>query len=120
MQALYLDCGARSPQLMRDSLGGHDPNEIIGVAQAVTQHAVKSPPLCSPATNDYLSVVPSGPDCQARGAAPSHARAHRDTKGSSLAGREVPRPPNPRLKLTPRIDCGMDLSAARRSLSAIR
>jgi hypothetical protein len=29
-------------------------------------------------------------------------------------------PPNKRLKLAARVDCGMDLSSARRSLNAIR
>ncbi len=32
----------------------------------------------------------------------------------------IERPPNTRLKLTARVDCGMNRSSARRSLSAIR
>jgi hypothetical protein len=31
-----------------------------------------------------------------------------------------PLPPNTRLKLAARVDCGMNLSSARRSLSAVR
>src|SRR5206468_3548354 len=38
----------------------------------------------------------------------------------TLAGGTVPRLSNTRLKLAARVDCGMNLSSARRSLSAIR
>ncbi len=39
---------------------------------------------------------------------------------SSVAFVPVSLLPNQRLKLTARVDCGMNLSSARRSLSAIR
>jgi len=38
----------------------------------------------------------------------------------ALRGAALAQPPDKRLKLAARVDCGMNLSSARRSLSAIR
>jgi hypothetical protein len=104
MEAVYLVCGARRPQLKRDPLGSpttFNGQEPWGCANLVssTDHTTANDLPVYPMIS---AVRPAGRDSPWPVGVRLHARSQRTARGSSVAGSVVRGLPNMRMKLTAR------------------